>query len=84
MIRYNEAKSIHILPPSNLARDNLMYQSKIIFPQSWNSYVGCKSDLPFYLQIKMTLISVGARLSSMNETGIKILSAWCGGTQLVI
>lgn len=61
-----------------------MYQSKIIFPPSWNSYVGHKSDLPFYLQIKMTLISVGARLSSLNETGIKILSALCSGIQLVL
>lgn len=38
-------------------------------------HAGCTSDLPFYLQIKMTLIPVGARLSSLNETGIKIQSA---------
>lgn len=77
MIRHNEAKPIHYFQPSNLAPNNLMYQSKIIFPQSQNSYVGYKSDLPFYLQIKMTLIPVGVRFSSLNETGVKILS----GTQ---
>lgn len=35
------------------------------------------------LQIKMTLIPLPMRLSSMNETGIIILSALCSGTQLL-
>lgn len=45
MIRYSEAKPIHSIffYPYSLARNNLMYQSKIIFPPGWNSQAGHES-----------------------------------------
>lgn len=68
----NDAKAypLFFFYPSDLARNNLMYQSKNHISSESGFMWGANRTLLSYLRIKMTLISVGERLSSLNEAGM--------------